>query len=128
MNHITVVNAVIYNEDNHILAVKKGNFFILPGGKPEAGETDKETLVRELHEELGVSVQKSIHLKTFYFDTAVHDDSAIEMRTYIVTIHGVPTPAAEITECLWLDKKKSNDRDDVPSKWWDEVFAVLELS
>ena len=29
----------------------------LPGGKVDPGETDEEALVRELHEELGVSVQ-----------------------------------------------------------------------
>lgn len=50
----------IYIRDNQILLVKhrkKGReYFLLPGGGQEAGETAKDSLVREWQEELGVEI------------------------------------------------------------------------
>ena len=51
--------ALLYWERGRLLCTRsqgKETYYI-PGGKREAGETDVETLVRELQEELGVVVR-----------------------------------------------------------------------
>ena len=42
--------AIVSN--GRIIVVKKGDVWILPGGKPDGNETDQQCLTRELGEEL----------------------------------------------------------------------------
>ncbi|MFE6995611.1 NUDIX domain-containing protein [Microbacterium sp. NPDC057659] len=58
MTDIHVSAAVITDSEGRALLVRKTGTerFMQPGGKPEAGETAAETLVRELREELGLVV------------------------------------------------------------------------
>ncbi len=56
--------AWILLKDNSILSTKsygKSKFYI-PGGKREANESDAETLIREINEELGVKI-KQMHIQ-----------------------------------------------------------------
>ena len=48
-------------DGNRVLLVKKrgGQRFILPGGKPEIGEQDLDTLRREIQEELGCDIESN---------------------------------------------------------------------
>ncbi|MGK9341774.1 NUDIX domain-containing protein [Melissococcus plutonius] len=51
--------AALILKDSHLLVVKKKKnktHFILPGGKIETGELPKEALIRELLEEVSLSV------------------------------------------------------------------------
>lgn len=63
MDHIDVVAGVIYSEFGRqvLLALRKpgqhqGNLWEFPGGKLEPGEALQDGLVRELREEIGISV------------------------------------------------------------------------
>jgi 8-oxo-dGTP pyrophosphatase MutT (NUDIX family) len=53
---VTVVAAAIVEAGQLLVVSKKAapDVFYLPGGKPEAGESAEQTLIRELGEELGV--------------------------------------------------------------------------
>ncbi len=53
---IRVSAAVIRDADGRLLLVRKRGTtaFMQPGGKPEPGEDARQTLIRELHEEIGI--------------------------------------------------------------------------
>lgn len=54
--HVSAV--VITDSEGRILLVRKRNtsFFMQPGGKPDAGETAEQALIRELNEELQLEI------------------------------------------------------------------------
>lgn len=51
------VYAVVFNTDGQVAAIRSGAAHYLPGGGYEAGETDQETLIREVREECGVEIR-----------------------------------------------------------------------
>lgn len=55
----------------------------LPGGHCEQGETAKETLARELREEIGVTPTEAADVAAFHIPDTV--DGGIELRIYVVT-------------------------------------------
>ncbi len=61
--------AVIIDDDNRILLVKHvkdgKEYYVLPGGGVEFGETAEESLIRELKEELDITEIKSIKFLSF---------------------------------------------------------------
>jgi 8-oxo-dGTP diphosphatase len=61
MPDIHVSAAVIVDDRGRVLVVRKHGTtrFMQPGGKPEPGESAAQTLIRELHEELGVALRES---------------------------------------------------------------------
>ncbi|MCK2034060.1 MULTISPECIES: NUDIX domain-containing protein [Microbacterium] len=61
MPDIHVSAAVIVDTQGRVLVVRKHGTtrFMQPGGKPEPGESPVETLIRELHEELGLELAES---------------------------------------------------------------------
>lgn len=58
----TQVSGYIYNEKNQLLIVKNGNNWVIPGGHPEQGETQIQTLEREIIEEACVTLKEVKYL------------------------------------------------------------------
>ncbi len=114
---MTVIDKVawIHLDQGKILSTRsKGkNVYYLPGGKREPGESDLETLTREIHEELTVHIDPTTahHLGTFEAQAHGHDDGiVVRMTCYTALFNGDPTASSEIDEVVWLT---NSDRDRV---------------
>src|SRR5690242_13737264 len=75
---------------------KKSEYF-MAGGRMEADETQRDTLARELKEELGVDVASMEYIGTFE-DLGVFEGTPIIIHAYIVRIIGDPSAQSEIKE------------------------------
>jgi len=79
--------------------------FYLPGGKPEPGESEPETLSREIREELGCGIELST---LRYLTTTVAQAYAkpqgviVAVRTYTAALVGTPRPASEVEELRYF--------------------------
>ena len=77
-------------KDKKVLVVRKKtkeNFleFIIPGGKRESGETDLETLQREMQEEVNLKIIKTEYLGE-YRDIAIFENIPIAMKVYLCEV------------------------------------------
>jgi 8-oxo-dGTP diphosphatase len=106
---VTVIDKVawIRIEDVRILSTRSRgkDVWYLPGGKREAGESDLDTLSREIAEELDVSIvaETAVHLGTFAAQAHGHPDGTmVRMTCYTADYRGVLRPAHEIEEMAWL--------------------------
>lgn len=87
--------------------------YYLPGGKREQGETDEETLVREIKEELSVDIIKDTISYYGTFEAQAHgkkEGLLVRMTCYTANYIGTLLPASEIQEMVWLTYK---DRDKI---------------
>ncbi|GGG51736.1 NUDIX hydrolase [Hymenobacter glacieicola] len=79
--------------------------YYIPGGKREAGETDAQTLLREIKEELTVDLDLAtvVHAGTFTAPAHGHAQGVlVQMTCYYAEYTGTLQPAAEIEEVVWL--------------------------
>ena len=76
---------------------------IIPGGRVERNETHRQTLERELDEELGVKLISMEHFGSFD-DMAVFERIPIHMEVYTVAVEGAPEPRSEVKEYFWIGR------------------------
>jgi 8-oxo-dGTP diphosphatase len=99
-------------DGKRVLLVKKrgGHRFILPGGKPEAGEADLETLRREIHEELGCDIEpSSIQFLGSFSDVAADMvDVRVTVRLYRGELIGRPCAKSEIETLKWVGRSEDD--------------------
>ena len=87
--------------------------YYLPGGKREPGETDLQTLVREVREERDVAIAPDSvsHVGTFEAQAHGHATGVtVRMTCYAADYQGTLSPSSEIAEFVWLSYA---DRDRV---------------
>lgn len=79
--------------------------YFMAGGKMEGDETQRETLVRELMEELGVDIKLMEYLGS-YNDIDMLGAGPIVIHAYYVEIDEAKNiePRGEIKEYAWVDK------------------------
>lgn len=95
-------------EDGRVLSTRSRgkDVWYLPGGKREAGESDLDTLAREIAEELGVAVDResAVHVGTFTAQAHGHAaGTVVRMTCYAADYQGELRPESEIEELAWLD-------------------------
>ena len=107
MPDIRVSAAVIVDDADRVLVVRKHGTtrFMQPGGKPEQGETPSQTLIRELHEELGLRLDESDlePLGTFISEAANEPGHRVVADAFAVTIATTEIEVrAELAELRWI--------------------------
>lgn len=105
--------AWIYIKDKKVLCtLSKGkNTYYSPGGKREQGETDEETLIREVKEELSVDIKRDTiqYYGTFEAQADGKENGVIvKMTCYMAEYEGSLIPASEIEKMDWLDTSNMN--------------------
>ncbi|WP_035564487.1 NUDIX hydrolase [Hymenobacter sp. IS2118] len=99
--------AWLHLHEGHLLSTRsrgKDRYYI-PGGKREAGETDHQTLLREISEELTVALDPASLEYVGTFEAPAHGHPAgvlVRMTCYRAHYTGTLQPAAEIEEVVWL--------------------------
>ncbi|WAA67139.1 NUDIX hydrolase [Microbacterium oxydans] len=107
MPDIHVSAAVIVDDEGRVLVVRKQGTtrFMQPGGKPEAGESAAETLIRELHEELGLLLDEADlrPLGTFISAAANEPGHRVVAEAFATSVDpGSVTVQAELAELRWI--------------------------
>ncbi|MGB1877467.1 MAG: 8-oxo-dGTP diphosphatase MutT [Rhodospirillaceae bacterium] len=104
---VTVVAAALIRPDGAILLTQRpdgksmAGLWEFPGGKLEVGETPEQALVRELQEELGVSIEQS-DLKPLTFASHGYDSFHLLMPLYVCRTWTGPVTPQENQEIAWV--------------------------
>lgn len=99
--------AWLHKKNDRVLCVRtKGkNKFYIPGGKINQGEKLEEALMREIKEELGITLDKQSISPAIKIKADAHgrDDGAkVEMQCFFASYHGCIAIGSEIKELKWV--------------------------
>ena len=107
---VIVIACALIDPDGRVLVAQRpegksmAGLWEFPGGKSEAGEMPEETLIRELREELGITVKPAC-LAPFTFASHSYTDFHLLMPLYVCRRwEGTPT-ALEHAALKWVRPK-----------------------
>ena len=104
---IRIVAAIAIDDEGRMLMVRKRGTaaFMLPGGKPDFGETALDALEREIGEELGCGLEPAGCRSLGIFRAAAANEPGftVEAELFAVTLRGDPRTSGEIDAMLWVD-------------------------
>lgn len=109
---IVIAAAIITNENNEMLLVRKQNslFFMQAGGKLEKNETPQMALLRELQEELQLTIlsDQLNYLGKYCAPAANEKNYQIEAYLFSLKITGkILLPNAELAEVGWYSVEQA---------------------
>ncbi|WP_299712299.1 NUDIX domain-containing protein [uncultured Tenacibaculum sp.] len=99
--------------------------FYIPGGKREDNESDQATLIREIKEELSVTIIKDSieYLGTFKAKSdGAKEGILVKMTCYKAKFEGTLLADNEIEEIQWLDSSHTDIISEVDKK----IFSFLK--
>lgn len=116
MKTVRVVAAIIIHE-NQVFASQRGygefkDGWEFPGGKIEPGETPQEALIREIKEELDISIEVKEFLKTVEYD---YPEFHLSMDCFFCTIQSGVLVLKEHEAAKWLTRENLNSVEWLPA-------------
>lgn len=101
-----VVSVTLRNASGDLLVVRKRgtSVFMLPGGKVEPGESHRDAAVREVAEEVGLTLDPDAVtlLGNWSADAANEPGLVITSDVFAAPHAGEPAASGEIAEIAWL--------------------------
>src|SRR5690606_37384623 len=134
MKHIYIASAVILNSKNELLLVRKkgSQYFQLTGGKIDTKENEIETVIREIKEEIGLSISMGelTYLGEHQTKAVNEIETIVHGSIFIVKIENDFTPiiANEIEEYVWLNKNNYTQytwahlAEEFVQPWWLQLI------
>ena len=123
--HVSAV--VVRNSRGEVLCVrKKGTaLFQFPGGKLEFAESSLDAVIREVNEELGISLDAALLVPMGTYRAAAANEAGSDVVADLFYFSGSvePVAAAEIAECEWVNPSVPNVK--LAPLLKDEVFPEL---
>lgn len=120
------------NNGQVLCARSKGkDIYYFPGGKREEGESDIETLTREIEEELSVHIKQDTISHFGNFQAAAHGKETgvvVNMSCYTAYFEGELSPASEIAELAWLNYSNRDQVSMVSQIIFDKLFEMGMLA
>lgn len=101
-----IVAAAIIRRDQQLLLTRRKadvhlpNLWEFPGGKVEPGESLRDALKRELHEELGIRVQV---FDEFYTTTHHYPSRSVDLHFFNCSIIDGEPRAIEVADFRWVN-------------------------
>ena len=114
MNTLTIATACLLSPEQHLLLVRKrdSSFWMLPGGKLDAGETALQALLRELGEELQWNAENTTFqtLGSFENQAANEANTRVQAQVFYAQLSTVPQLHidAEIEAMQWWPLNSSH--------------------
>ena len=99
-----VVNMIVIQKDRLLVTrIREGDWWTLPGGRVEEGESKEIAIRRESREELpNITILKPVPYKEFLGITP-HSKVEITVNTFFADVKGSIEPGAELTGSKWAD-------------------------
>lgn len=114
MKLVLVSACALLDADNRVLIAQRpegkamAGLWEFPGGKVEAGERPEDTLIRELHEELGISVKKEC-LAPLTFASHAYEDFHLLMPLFVCRRWSGTVTGREGQEIKWVRAARLRD-------------------
>ena len=94
--------------DNRLLVLEESDqeLYLMPGGRPETGESAEQALSRELKEELGVELDVTSlkYLGSFEDMAAGKEEAIVHLELYLGDFLGEMKPSSEVKRLVWFTK------------------------
>lgn len=120
MKRIVVVAGILLNDKNDILCAQRSStgdlaeYWEFPGGKVDSLETHEETLIRELQEELNVSIQSFEKFMTVEYS---YPDFDLTLHTFIVDRFNGELELNVHQNLQWVSPSQLHHLNWAPADW-----------
>lgn len=114
MKTVLVVACALIDTDNRVLIAQRpegktlAGLWEFPGGKVDAGERPEAALIRELKEELGITIEEPC-LAPLTFASHAYDDFHLLMPLYVCRKWEGVVAAREGQQLAWVRANKLRD-------------------